>query len=740
MQKSFTFKKIIPSILIVAILATGIFSAFGVEAVNAAQLRTPEKNIEMIKKGNELLKKGIGKIPVIGEVRSVFKTMQCFTGDGFRGCVAFLAQISMEVFAWILGLTGIALNQAVNITVLSMGANLENFKVIEEGWTIFRDLANIIIIFALLFIGITTILRLEKYNTKKLLSTLIIAALLINFSLFFAKVIIDTSNLLAANFYKKIENVSIEGFSEANIGAKTSWSGISDSYMQALTLTTLYDVNQETGTIINNPTENLGSKRLKKNKDGSIKYSEGKAVIEDDPDSQVTVKKRNGKEVQLNWRSMMLIGILGSILFLITAFSFLAVTVLLVIRYVVLLFLMMLSPIALAGMILPAMQKYSKMWWDNLFSYAFFAPAYLLITWIVVMLINSEGFRTSIGFPVDKNTIIVGNVGLSQIIINFIIIIALVIFSILLSKYMGIAGSTTVISWGQSARKWGQGVVGRNTVGYAGQWARRGIEKGQKALERTEPTGRVGGTFKKIGLATTRGAKKGAYGVEGFKFQSAQSKRGAVEARDKDIERDIKERAGDPKQLAGYFASLNKRQQQEAYRNMSDRDQAALDEQLDNKHFGGPLPLGAPPRRVLNPTSDRLRKNLSTDKREKVEKAAKDAREKWENTEVRKNIDNIAAGRVNPVTKAPYTTPEIDDMVNRLKPNEARKLSDSARKNPEIIHRLKPRHLADLQREGNLTPSQVRAILIEIHHPTAYANQAAQFAFVDDPVNSTYWT
>ncbi len=154
MKNSFTFKKILPSLLIVIILSVGIFGAFGVGIVEA-QNSTLDTLINLNQKTGEFIGNvtGLKYIldPIYGGYK-IAKATECFSGDGLRGCVAALSQMSMEVFAWILGLTGIALNQAIKITVLSMGANIKDFGVIEEGWKIFRDLANILIIFSLLFI------------------------------------------------------------------------------------------------------------------------------------------------------------------------------------------------------------------------------------------------------------------------------------------------------------------------------------------------------------------------------------------------------------------------------------------------------------------------------------------------------------------------------------------------------------------------------------------------------------
>lgn len=93
-----------------------------------------------------------------------------------------------------------------------------NNQFVEMGWSIIRDIANIFFIFTLLYIAIRHILQLGG-DTKKHLVSLIIAALLINFSLFFTKVIIDGSNVLARAFYNNIEVENDDNIDHKTISA-----------------------------------------------------------------------------------------------------------------------------------------------------------------------------------------------------------------------------------------------------------------------------------------------------------------------------------------------------------------------------------------------------------------------------------------------------------------------------------------------------------------------------------------
>lgn len=106
--------------------------------------------------------------------------------------------------AWFARITGELFDYFVQYS-LDTNSYRGNDGFIEKGWSVVRDIGNIMFIFALLYIAITHILQAGNSGTKKFLINLIIAALLINFSLFFCRVIIDAGNVLARAFYNNIE-------------------------------------------------------------------------------------------------------------------------------------------------------------------------------------------------------------------------------------------------------------------------------------------------------------------------------------------------------------------------------------------------------------------------------------------------------------------------------------------------------------------------------------------------------
>ena len=68
--------------------------------------------------------------------------------------------------------------------------------VVQTGWGIARDIANLFFIGILIYIAFGIILKLEKFNASKLLFKLVLFAILINFSLTISGIIIDFSQAL----------------------------------------------------------------------------------------------------------------------------------------------------------------------------------------------------------------------------------------------------------------------------------------------------------------------------------------------------------------------------------------------------------------------------------------------------------------------------------------------------------------------------------------------------------------
>ncbi|MBI3638162.1 hypothetical protein HY227_00255, partial [Candidatus Wolfebacteria bacterium] len=118
-----------------------------------------------------------------------------------------------EVLAYILGfiagiffwLGGVLITLGLNIN----GRVLDSIFV-KNGWEIVRNITNLGFVIAIIIIAFATIFRRESYAMKQTLGKLIVAALLVNFSLVIAGSIINLSQNLSYYLISKIVSNPVE--------------------------------------------------------------------------------------------------------------------------------------------------------------------------------------------------------------------------------------------------------------------------------------------------------------------------------------------------------------------------------------------------------------------------------------------------------------------------------------------------------------------------------------------------
>ncbi len=267
--------------------------------------------------------------------------------DALIFMVKWIALSLLSLFAWLLAIAGGLLNLAISYLVIGMGdlVRTGGFGApIDTMWKIFRGLVNISFVFALIYIGITTIINSGASGAKKLLGAVIISALLVNFSLFFAKATIDVSNIVADNIYRKILSTPQQ------IGQVSS-VGISGLFMEKMGILPLL-LNKETSA------------------------------------TQARLKSSMDKDSGVSFTILYSIG--GGILMFVLAYAFAFGAFLLIIRFVMLILLMIFSPIAFLPDVLPGFGEYRKKWWSTLLSQAFFAPVYLFGLYLSLYILSSS--------------------------------------------------------------------------------------------------------------------------------------------------------------------------------------------------------------------------------------------------------------------------------------------------------------------------------------------------------------
>jgi len=326
----------------------------------------------------------------------------------------FIGNFILYIASGFLYMGGMLLELSIQQFILQLGSLLTSTGIgnsIDTTWRIVRDIANLAFIFGFIYIGIRTIIDSDSSSTKRMLASIIIGALLINFSLFFTKVIIDASNYIAVEIYNSLASGSgsiAQKFADI-MGVVTFYKPISGDTLGGLT----------TG--------------------GNIFFY-----------------------------------FMGSIFLIVAGFVLAAGGVLLIVRFVKLIFIMIFSPVLFAASVFPQTQATASKLWHELINYSFFAPAYLLL--LLVSITMLQGFMNSIyGTNVVRpgfSDVFSGQTSAFGVVINFIVAIMFLIMSLQIAMKFGIAGADRVMAIGKDLRGRSQKYLGRAagsaTFGVAG--------------------------------------------------------------------------------------------------------------------------------------------------------------------------------------------------------------------------------------------------------------------------------
>lgn len=372
--------------------------------------------------------------------------------------LGWLAQMILKVVSLLTYMSGMLLNAVIRFTVVDMASYISKNGAVTGAWGTIRDVSNMAFIFVLLYAGIKMIIGAGR-DAQRLIVNVIVVAILINFSLFFTKVIIDASNILAMFFYGAM---APDALTSTN-------AGLANSLMQPLKLQSIW-----------NATEGITGDKL------------------------------------------LIIGVMGSIVALIAAFVFFAITIMFIIRFVALVFVMILSPLAFMAYVLPDLKKYRDQWWSTLIGQSFFAPIYFMLTWVVLRIVESISLNTggtwSQAFAGEFISTSTGqSTGNIELVLTFLVVIALLIATLIISKnYADKAGGLV-----NEANKWATGFAGGAAFGTAGWASRRTLGrvgerfKDDERLKASAAQGGARGMASRLALATAKKASTSTFDARG---------------------------------------------------------------------------------------------------------------------------------------------------------------------------------------------------------------------------------
>jgi len=476
---------------------------------------------------------------------SVWKCLLWFIATILNVVSVVLISVIMTASGWMLDLS-------IYYSVVNMKAILGSSGVVFV-WSIARDLANMSLIFVLLYTAFNIILKgASSGNAKKLIVNVIMVALLVNFSGFFVRAATDVSNVLAYEFYKAI--VPKNDIAQSMIGS-VSWGFIANSQAAKFFLARSSD--------------------------------------------QTSIIGRVDGDAEAKTKNLSLVKVFGDFIFdllfgVVAFFVFIYLAILFIIRIVTITAVFMFSPILVLAYAVPGIKGVANRWQKNLTDQLIFAPVMMFFLYATVMMM-----KKGIGFDPNDSTgfgVLFGNSLNSAI--YYVIVMGILIKSVGWAK--GIADSsggyasqaTGAIVGGLGAvggyavGKFGKTSAGQNLSNRAQNWynSERFGAGATRAFGRTG-AGQAVGDFAKKPLATTASRFK----LDFVDKSSAEKWGNMMDTSNKAKEKQTEDRvfgSGDNKfndeKVLMNFLGMNAKDQTHAYSKMNDKQRALVDHTLDN--------------------------------------------------------------------------------------------------------------------------------------------------------------
>jgi len=392
-------------------------------------------------------------------------------GEGFANLVgSFLSMIVIPVLSAILSFIAGLIDFG-----LDLGNRVTNLEAVTTGWNIVLSVTNLGFVLAIIVIAFATIFRIEGYEMRRTLVKLIVAALLVNFSMVIAGAFLSVSNVF-------VNYLQTAAFSEQSI------SSVLGGAFQPQVLLAGPDI----------PTAADGANAF------------GSAMI--------------------------------SLIFVVIAFFIIILTIatlvlMLLYRFFMLAFLLILSPIVWLMWVFPGTQQYWRQWWGEFIRWTFFAPIVLFFVYLAAAtatVLRGGGDRIS-----EVVTGAVGSEGIQALanntvtsqdfftnLLNSLILVGLLIGGIFVANKIGINGGNIGVQLGGQAAKlaWG------GTKYWGGRAVTRPVRgaTAQKALEDMQKAGKKRGGvlgFVQAKIATA-GRVAGIRSQEGLSQKSAERLKG----------------------------------------------------------------------------------------------------------------------------------------------------------------------------------------------------------------------
>ncbi len=381
---------------------------------------------------------------------------------GLNAVIGGIASFLLTLAGLGLSLTGTLLNVSMFLTT-HLGMFIDQTSAVYTVWGILRDLSSIVLIFFILYASIQMITGLQRADYGHLITQIIIVGILINFSFFFTRVMIDASNIVSLQFYNAIapENTASSVLpsdmtSLTGVTKKLLTSGgVSNAIMGQLNVTGWWSKSTSGASTANQNTATAS---------GSA--SDGLNLV--------------------------LVAAGGIVVSTITILSFVAISAAAILRIAMLIFLIAFSPVWVASWAMPGLKQLTKQWSQQFYAQLVFLPVYLAFLYVALRIITE--LRLNSVTNANIGTVDLGNA--INLFVGFGICIVMLTIPMIaaIGVTSAVGGDSGMIEkFSNTARGWARtATVG--AAGAAGGWtARNSVGRiaaaGDKYLSNTKSFG-----------------------------------------------------------------------------------------------------------------------------------------------------------------------------------------------------------------------------------------------------------
>lgn len=310
------------------------------------------------------------------------------------GCLAQLAYYGIYTpISWVAGLFGTLFDFFIGFSVSDETYRM-GFAV--TGWKLVRDIANIFFIIIMIYTGFSAVFSFGGaggQSMKRIIPFLIINALIINFSLFATRTVIDISNITARVFYSRM--IVCDGACEENVPGTSiprnvKRSPLGGHWPLSEKIVASFDPQKMFSTSVLNPKEAAPANSAS---DPLQNSTSGAKVIE--AQAQAKGFDRNSTEYAGYFA---VVSIIAAIIMGFIGIMFFKVMFIFVGRVMGLYMAMIFSPFAFltlngagGAVISNKMDLFEwKSWSKDLFGYAALAPVFTFMLYIVYSFLNTD--------------------------------------------------------------------------------------------------------------------------------------------------------------------------------------------------------------------------------------------------------------------------------------------------------------------------------------------------------------